>query len=256
MSALANALAEEGRPDDIFAQVARLQSERAAARAQVTALQEANNRAVDESRAARHAADFLRERICALALALDAPDFQPRTDTFMQACFGAAISADRLERGDRAAEEFFEMLQAADYPRERLLSLIAYVWSRPVGELHQEVGGVMVTLAAFCQAHDLNMHEAGEAELARVWTKIETIRAKQAAKPTGSALPQAWPVAPSETYVPAGQLDHDIGILLGTIDWLAECAGVEPEGEDSALVAQISADYKAREAALRAGEEA
>lgn len=114
----------------------------------------------------------------------------------------------------------------------------------------------MVTLAAFCQAHGINMHEAGEVELARVWTKIETIRAKQAAKPTGSALPQAWPVPPSETYVPAGQLDRDIGILLGTIDWLAECAGVGPEGEDSALVAQISADYKAREAARRTGEEA
>ncbi len=44
MSALAHALAEEGRPDDIFTQVARIQSERDAARAQVTALQEANLR--------------------------------------------------------------------------------------------------------------------------------------------------------------------------------------------------------------------
>ncbi|MFG1376109.1 hypothetical protein [Xanthobacter autotrophicus] len=255
MSALANALAEEGRPDDIFAQISRIQSERDAARAQVTVLQEANNRAVDESRAARHAADFLRERICALALAIDAPDFQPRTDTFMQACFGATISADRLERGDRAAEEFFEMLQAADYPRERLLSLIAYVWSRPVGELHQEVGGVMVTLAAFCQAHGLDMHEAGEAELARVWTKIETIRAKQAAKPTGSALPQAWPVAQGETYVPAGQSDRDIGILLATIDWLAECADMGPEGERSTLIAQIRRDHEARKSGAHAGGE-
>jgi hypothetical protein len=35
------------------------------------------------------------------------------------------------------------------------------------------------------------MAAAAEAELARVWTKIDKIRAKQAAKPTGSALPIA-----------------------------------------------------------------
>ncbi|MFG1370742.1 hypothetical protein V5F32_01035 [Xanthobacter oligotrophicus] len=256
MSALAHALAEEGRFDDIFTQVARLQAERDAARAQVTALQEANNRAVEEIRAARHGSDHLRERICALALALNPPDFQPRTDLFVQACFGAEIAADRLERGDRAAEEFFEMLQAAGYPRERLPSIIAYVWSRPVGELHQEVGGVMVTLAAFCQAHGLDMHEEGEVELARVWTKIETIRAKHAAKPTGSTLPQLWPVAEGETYVPAGQLDRDIGILLAQIDWLAECSGEGPEGEDAALIAQIRSDHEARMAGIHASGEA
>ena len=49
----------------------------------------------------------------------------------------------------------------------------------------------MVTLAAYCLAHGLDMHEAGETELARIWTKVDAIRAKQAAKPTGSALPTA-----------------------------------------------------------------
>ena len=45
------------------------------------------------------------------------------------------------------------------------------------------------TLAAYCLAHGLDMHSAGETELARVWTKVEAIRAKHAAKPKGSALP-------------------------------------------------------------------
>lgn len=49
----------------------------------------------------------------------------------------------------------------------------------------------MVTLAAYCNAHDLSMQQAAEQELERVWTKVEKIRAKQAAKPTGSALPIA-----------------------------------------------------------------
>ena len=50
--------------------------------------------------------------------------------------------------------------------------------------------GVMVTLAAYCEAHEVDLHAAAERELARVWTKVDAIRAKQAAKPVGSALPQ------------------------------------------------------------------
>jgi hypothetical protein len=115
--------------------------------------------------------------------------FQQRVQPWMTACFGEKISGDKLERGDRLAEEVFELLQSGGYPRERLAALTDYVYGRPVGEPHQEVGGVMVTLAAYCLAHDLEMHQAGEDELGRVWTKIEKIRAKQAAKPTGSALP-------------------------------------------------------------------
>lgn len=62
-----------------------------------------------------------------------------------------------------------------------------------VGEPAQEVGGVMVTLAALCLANGLDMHAAGETELARIWTKVEAIRAKQAAKPKHSPLPAAAP---------------------------------------------------------------
>lgn len=121
--------------------------------------------------------------------------FQSRVQPWMTACFGPEISGDRLERSDRLLEEVLELLQSGDYPRERIAALTGYVWSRPKGEPVQEVGGVMVTLAAYCLAHGLDMHEAGETELARIWNKVEKIRAKQAAKPTGSALPQAWPEA-------------------------------------------------------------
>ena len=135
--------------------------------------------------------------IMQVALALSAspaqPSFQDRVKPWMMACFGAEISSDRLERGDRLLEEVFELLQSGSYPQERVTSLTSYVWSRPIGEPAQEVGGVMVTLAAYCLAYDLDMHSAGETELARIWTKVDKIRAKQAAKPTGSALPQAWP---------------------------------------------------------------
>ena len=123
----------------------------------------------------------------------DNVSFQDRVDPWMQACFGAEISADKLERGDRLLEEVLELLQSGYYPSERIASLTKYVWSREIGEPAQEVGGVMVTLAAYCLAHGLNMHTAGETELTRIWTKVDKIRAKQAAKPKGSVLPQAWP---------------------------------------------------------------
>lgn len=118
---------------------------------------------------------------------------QERVAPWMQACFGPEISADKLERSDRFMEEALELVQASAYPKERVYALVEYVYGRDQGEINQEVGGVMITLAAHCLAHGVDMHAAGETELARIWTKVEKIRAKQAAKPTGSALPVAYP---------------------------------------------------------------
>ena len=116
--------------------------------------------------------------------------FQSRVQPWMMVCFGPEISADKLERNDRFIEEALELAQASNYPKERAHQLVEYVYNRPQGEINQEVGGVMVTLAAHCLAHGIDMHAAAETELARVWTKVEQIRAKQANKPKGSALPQ------------------------------------------------------------------
>lgn len=123
--------------------------------------------------------------------------FQQRVKPWMDVCFGPEISADRVERNDRFMEEALELVQASGYPKERAYALIEYVYGRDQGEINQEVGGVMVTLAAHCLAHGVDMHEAAETELARIWTKVEQIRAKQAAKPTGSALPIATPTPPA-----------------------------------------------------------
>ena len=67
----------------------------------------------------------------------------------------------------------------------------------------------MVTLAALCLANGIDMHEAGETELARIWTKVEQIRTKQAAKPKHSPLPASpVPAGPSskETAAPESPL--------------------------------------------------
>lgn len=119
--------------------------------------------------------------------------FGRRVSEWLLACFGPDVAADKLERGDRFLEEALELLQATNYPRERVASVVEYVFDRPVGEPGQEVGGVMVTLGALCHAHRINLERAAEVELARIESPriMEKIRAKQAAKPHGSA----WPIA-------------------------------------------------------------
>jgi NTP pyrophosphatase (non-canonical NTP hydrolase) len=124
--------------------------------------------------------------------------FQQRVHAWLLDCFGEAIAADKVERIDRFTEEAMELAQALGYGRERAHALIDYVFDRPAGEPTQELGGVMVTLAALCPAHDLDMQAAAERELSRITTPevIAKIRAKQATKPTGSALPVATSAPP------------------------------------------------------------
>jgi hypothetical protein len=121
--------------------------------------------------------------------------FQARVQPWMRECFGPQISADRSERNDRFIKEALELVQAGGYSADRAHALIDYVFGRPVGELHRKVGGVMVTLAALCLANGEDMHVAGETELTRILKPeiIAKIRATQASKAKGSALPITVP---------------------------------------------------------------
>lgn len=122
-----------------------------------------------------------------------AEQFQSRVQPWMMECFGPVIAADRTERNHRFLEEALELVQATGCTQSEAHQLVDYVFGRHVGEPVQEVGGVMVTLAALCLANNIDMHDAGDTELARIWTNVEAIRAKQAAKPKHSPLPQAAP---------------------------------------------------------------
>ncbi|WP_407059214.1 hypothetical protein ACKZDW_02185 (plasmid) [Ralstonia syzygii subsp. celebesensis] len=139
--------------------------------------------------------------------------FQARVQPWMLECFGAEIAADTMERNHRFFEEATELVQACGMTASEAHQLVDYVYGRPAGEKHQEIGGVMVTLAALCLAQGEDMHAAGETELARVWTKVEQIRAKQAAKPKHSPLP-----------------DHPAGLRPGVADGVRE---VVPVGDFS-----------------------
>lgn len=116
-------------------------------------------------------------------------EFQTRVYPWLLECFGKMAAGDKEKRIHRFTEEAIELAQSAGATKEEILILVDYVFDRPQGEIKQEVGGVMITLAAFCLAHDINMHECADTELDGVWGKIDKIRKKQLGKPFASPLP-------------------------------------------------------------------
>lgn len=110
--------------------------------------------------------------------------FQAGVAEWLGHCFLPSLYSNMTERGDRLLEEVLELLQAHEYDQSRVATLVAYVFGRPVGEPVQEVGGVMVTLAAYCAVAGLDMQAAGDAELARINLPevMAKLRAKQEAK--------------------------------------------------------------------------
>jgi Lar family restriction alleviation protein len=125
--------------------------------------------------------------------------FQNQVNAWMMQCFGIEISADKIERNHRFLEEALELVQSLGCTASEAHQLVDYVFGREIGEPHQELGGVMVTLAALSNANNMSMKSNGDIELARVWTMVEKIRAKQAAKPKHSPLPAALSAPVSQT---------------------------------------------------------
>lgn len=139
--------------------------------------------------------------------------FQARVVPWVLECFGSDCSDDLETRNHRFLEEAIELVQACGGTASAAHQLVDYVFSRPVGVKHQEVGGVQLTLAALCNAQGLNMDAAAEDELARVWTMVEKIRAKHDAKPKHSPLPEHFtPKHPYRTV-----LDDQAMVLLNSV---------------------------------------
>jgi len=116
--------------------------------------------------------------------------YQARVAAWLTDCFGSGIARSKTERTHRFLEEALELAQAAGCTREDALSLVDYVFARPIGTMSEETGGVMVTLAGVAFAHGLDMVQAGEDELKRNVRRTPEIRAKRAAKRGDSPLPQ------------------------------------------------------------------
>lgn len=152
--------------------------------------------------------------------------FQHGVSEWMDKCFLPSLYSDMTERGDRLLEEVLELLQAHGYDKARVPTLVDYVFSRPVGDPAQEVGGVMVTLAGYCWVAGLDMHVHGHAELARISHPevMAKIRAKQEAKNAlhfdtplpGNAAPPAQAVPDAVQVIIREYLDAEEAFRAAT----------------------------------------
>lgn len=117
-------------------------------------------------------------------------DFQVMIGIWMKTCFGYPISEiEGKRRIYRFLEEALELAQSAAMTKEDCILLIDYVYSRPVGDVDDEIAGTITTLAAFCQFHGLSLGLCAEQGLHKCFDKIDKIREKHNSAPTDSPLP-------------------------------------------------------------------
>lgn len=86
-------------------------------------------------------------------------------------CFGIQVVASKSERALRIVEEALELVQIEGVPIDTVKHLVEVVYSRPIGNRNQEIGGIMVTTAVYCHAQNLSMEYEFQIELARILDK-------------------------------------------------------------------------------------
>lgn len=100
---------------------------------------------------------------------MDRNDRQQKVIDWVRATFGAATCTAE-ERALRLLEETVELMQAHGITREKVQSVVGYVFKKPVGVPAQEVGGIGVTLLAYCAVAGLSADAEEARELERVLT--------------------------------------------------------------------------------------
>lgn len=97
--------------------------------------------------------------------------------------FGFEHAHSIEQRGLRLLEETLEACQAAGVKPDMAHKLIDYVYSRPVGSLESEIGGVSTTLLAFASAANVSADTVELQEFKRVLSKpLDHFRRRNAIK--------------------------------------------------------------------------
>jgi hypothetical protein len=98
-------------------------------------------------------------------------DRQQRVAAWCAAAFGVDHATSLPQRGVRLLEEAIEAYQAAGGTPEMAHRLVDYIFDRPAGALHQELGGVGITLLALAAAASLSADGCEADELTRILSK-------------------------------------------------------------------------------------
>lgn len=108
---------------------------------------------------------------------------------------GEACLTDRHERAVRLVEEAIELCQAEGVTQEFVQRVLDRAYSRPVGDVEQEGGGVGLTFLAWAFAAKLDPMEITQRELERIEAKpLDFYRRKQEEKArAGTARPPEEP---------------------------------------------------------------
>lgn len=122
--------------------------------------------------------------------------FQKAVQAWLAECFDDPEAVKTHERACRFIEEAVELVQSLNFPKESILSLVDHVYNKPPGELYEEAGGTLTTLAALLSSVDASLETAANNGIDRAYTKIALVRAKHKAKMAtqpGSPLPGKAP---------------------------------------------------------------
>lgn len=100
--------------------------------------------------------------------------------------FGTETAANTGERISRFAEESLELMQSAGMNKTAVLKLVDYVYSRPAGEIKQEIGQVGVSLLGYAEHLGISADAEEQAEFNRIlslppdhWQSRQNAKAKK-----------------------------------------------------------------------------
>jgi NTP pyrophosphatase (non-canonical NTP hydrolase) len=108
------------------------------------------------------------------------------------------IARNRDERAARLAEEAMEVAQAEGVPLETLKRIADRIYSRPMGELGQEVGGLGITLYALAANCGLDLFDEIEREWKRVLSKPRDWWRRKHAEKVAAGTADLSPITPEE----------------------------------------------------------
>ncbi len=110
---------------------------------------------------------------------LDRDRRQATVASWCRRAFGIEEGISLPQRGLRLLEEAAETAQTTGVDLAMAHKLLDYIWSRPKGDLAQELGGVGVTTLALAEAAGLSADECENEEAHRVLAKPAAVFAER-----------------------------------------------------------------------------